>query len=189
MQGEARRISQAKGQSSFIILFFISSAASIGEEYSLAIPVKSKKHSSTLTCSISGGNCTVSILGVKEKNYKVEINNVTTGSTPFKTEYQNDESLEAGAAREILEEFGIEVEVKEQLYFRNIKEDLDEYLFRCVYKAGTLGTGEGPEFSGDPKYADRGSYIPTVVPKEKMKEIRLLPEEFREKLLKDFNLL
>ena len=27
---------------------------------------------------------------------------------------ENDESLEAGAAREILEEFGIEVEVKEQ---------------------------------------------------------------------------
>ena len=101
---------------------------------------------------------------------------------------ENDESLEAGAAREILEEFGIEVEVKEQLYFRNIKEDLDEYLFRCVYKSGKLGTGTGPEFSGDPKYADRGSYIPTIVPREKMKEIRLLPEEFRVKLLKDFDL-
>lgn len=101
---------------------------------------------------------------------------------------EDDASLEAGVAREVLEEFGIEVEVKEQLYFRNIKEDLDEYLFRCVYKSGTLGTGTGPEFSGDPKYADRGLYIPTIVPKDKMKEIRLLPEEFRVKLLKDFDL-
>ena len=58
----------------------------------------------------------------------------------------------------------------------------------CKYVSGTLGTGTGPEFSGDPKYADRGLYIPTIVPKEEIKNIRLLPEEFKEKMLKDFNL-
>ena len=54
-----------------------------------------------VTCSISGGNCTVSILGIKEKNYKVEISNVTTGSTPFGVEYQHDASLEIGKEKVI----------------------------------------------------------------------------------------
>ena len=54
-----------------------------------------------ITCTISGGNCTVSILGIKEKNYKVEINNVITGSTPFGTEYQHDESMEIGKEKVI----------------------------------------------------------------------------------------
>ena len=43
---------------------------------------------------------------------------------------EDDASLEAGVAREVLEEFGIEVEVKEQLYFRNIKEDLEVKTIR-----------------------------------------------------------
>ena len=101
---------------------------------------------------------------------------------------EDGEILEEGVKREILEEFGIEVEVKEKLYFRQIREELDEYLFLCKYVSGNLGTGTGPEFSGDPKYADRGLYIPTIVPKEEVKNIRLLPEEFKEKLIKDFNL-
>lgn len=101
---------------------------------------------------------------------------------------EGEESLEEGVIREVLEEFGITVEVKEKLYFRQIGEELDEYLFLCKYVSGTLGTGTGPEFSGDPKYADRGLYIPTIVPKEEMKNIRLIPEEFKEKLIKDFNL-
>ena len=101
---------------------------------------------------------------------------------------EDDASFEEGVAREVLEEFGIEVEVKEQIASRTIREDLEEYLFRCVYKSGKLGTGTGPEFSGDPKYADRGLYIPTVVAKEEMKNIRLIPEEFKDKIIKDFNL-
>ena len=101
---------------------------------------------------------------------------------------EENETFEEGVKREVLEEFGIEVEVKEKLYFRQIGEELDEYLFLCKYISGTLGTGTGPEFSGDPKYADRGLYIPTIVPKGEIKNIRLLPEEFKEKMLKDFNL-
>lgn len=101
---------------------------------------------------------------------------------------EENETLEEGVRREVLEEFGVEVEVKEKLYFRQIGEELDEYLFLCKYVTGELGTGDGPEFSGDPKYADRGLYIPTIVPKEEIKNIRLLPEEFKEKLIKDFNL-
>jgi ADP-ribose pyrophosphatase YjhB (NUDIX family) len=101
---------------------------------------------------------------------------------------EGEETFEEGVKREVLEEFGINVEVKEKLYFRQINENQDEYLFLCKYISGELGTGSGPEFSGDPKYAERGLYIPTIVPKEEIKNIRLLPEEFKEKLIKDFNL-
>ncbi len=95
----------------------------------------------------------------------------------------SDKSLKDGVAREVLEEFGITVEVNEEFAYRQINEELEEYLFNCKYVSGTFGTGTGPEFSGDPKYADRGEYIPIIVPKEKLKEIRLLPEEFKEKLI------
>ena len=44
---------------------------------------------------------------------------------------EEGENLEEGVRREVLEEFGIEVEVKEKLYFRQIGEELDEYLFLC----------------------------------------------------------
>lgn len=100
----------------------------------------------------------------------------------------DDKSYEDGVKREVLEEFGIEVEVKEKLYSRTINENQEEHLYYCVYKSGKLGTGTGPEFSGDPKYADRGEYIPTIVPKEDIRKIRLIPDEFKEKLVKDFNL-
>lgn len=101
---------------------------------------------------------------------------------------EDQESLEEGVKREVLEEFGIEVEPIRKLYFRQIGEELDEHLFLCKYVSGKLGTGTGPEFSGDPKYADRGLYIPTIVPKEEIRNIRLLPEEFKEQMLKDFDL-
>ena len=101
---------------------------------------------------------------------------------------EDGETIEQGIQREVFEELGIIVEVKEKLYYRQIEEEKDEYLYLCKYVSGTLGTGTGPEFSGDPKYADRGLYIPTVVPKEEIKNIRLLPEEFKEKIIEDFNL-
>ena len=99
-----------------------------------------------------------------------------------------NETLEECAKREIFEEFGINVEVEKKLYFMQSGEDFEQYLFLCKYVSGTLGTGSGPEFSGDPKYIDRGLYIPTIVPKEEIKNIRLLPEEFKEKLIEDFEL-
>ena len=95
---------------------------------------------------------------------------------------ETDSSKEEGAAREVKEEFGIDIKVEDILIERHI-DDLDEYLFKCSYVGGTFGTGTGPEFSGDPKYADRGEYIPEIVPLNKIKDIRLIPEEFKEKLV------
>lgn len=99
-----------------------------------------------------------------------------------------DSIYEDAVKREILEEFGIEVEVKNKLYSRRINNEYEEHLYYCIYISGKLGTGTGPEFSGDPKYADRGEYIPTIIPKNKIRNIRLLPEEFKKKMLQDFKL-
>lgn len=101
---------------------------------------------------------------------------------------EENETLEEGVAREVLEEFGIIVNVKEKLYYRIINEERDEYLYKCEYVSGEFGKGTGPEFSGDPKYIDRGNYIPEIVPKDKIKTIRIVPEEFKEKLIIDFQL-
>ena len=100
---------------------------------------------------------------------------------------EDDPSQEEGVKREIMEEFGIEVDVVRKLYERELDGgEFKEILFLCKYKSGEFGTGTGPEFSGDPKYADRGEYIPTIVPIEEVKNIRLLPEEFKEKIISDF---
>lgn len=99
---------------------------------------------------------------------------------------EDDKSLEDAVIREIIEEFGIEVEVKEEILHKKINEELDEYLFYCIYKNGKFGTGNGPEFSGDPKYEDRGKYVPTIVKKENIKNIRIIPEDFKEKVIEKY---
>ena len=101
---------------------------------------------------------------------------------------ESDKSFEDGVAREIFEEFGIIVNVKEKLYYKKINAEREEYLYKCEYVSGKLGTGTGPEFSGDPKYKSRGEYIPTIVFKEEFKNARILPEEFKEKIIEDYNL-
>lgn len=50
---------------------------------------------------------------------------------------------------------------------------------------GEFGTGTGPEFSGDPKYAHRGKYIPEIIAREDVEKITLLPTEIKEKFVKD----
>ena len=101
------------------------------------------------------------------------------GQEPGKT-------LEEGTKREIKEEFGIDVEVEKKLYeLDNGEVNKKEYFFLCKYIGGTFGTGTGPEFSGDPKYAHRGKYIPEIVKREDVEKIVLLPYEIRDKFIED----
>mgnify|MGYP005778155903 CR=1 FL=1 len=96
------------------------------------------------------------------------------------------ETLEEGTKREIKEEFGIDVEVEKKLYeLDNGEVNKKEYFFLCKYIGGTFGTGTGPEFSGDPKYAHRGKYIPEIVKREDVEKIVLLPYEIRDKFIED----
>ncbi len=101
---------------------------------------------------------------------------------------ENDKSMEEGVRREILEEFGIDVKVKEKFANRKIENEFEEHLFFCEYVSGEFGTGTGPEFSGDPKYIDRGEYLPEIISKEDFGRLRVLPLEFKEKVIQKFSL-
>lgn len=99
---------------------------------------------------------------------------------------EGEETFEGGAIREIKEEFGIDVEVEKLLYtLENGEQNKMEYFFLCKYIGGKFGTGTGPEFSGDPKHAHRGKYIPEIVKREDVEKIILLPYEIKEKFVKD----
>jgi len=101
---------------------------------------------------------------------------------------EEGETLEEGTAREIKEEFGIEVAVKEKIYeYEFQREDhlQKEYFFLCEYLSGEFGTGDGPEFNKDPKYADRGNFIPEIITIKDLEKINLLPQEIRNKFIED----
>ena len=68
---------------------------------------------------------------------------------------EENETLEEGVKREIKEEFGIKVKVIKKLYeMYSEKFSQREYFFLCEYESGVFGTGNGPEFSGNPKYKE-----------------------------------
>lgn len=98
---------------------------------------------------------------------------------------EDDASVEDGVKREIKEEFGIEVKVIRKQYENIVPGELAEYIYLCEYVSGEFGTGSGPEFSNDPAYADRGEYLPEIVDKNKIKDLPLIPEILKEKIVKD----
>ena len=101
---------------------------------------------------------------------------------------EEGETLEEGTAREIKEEFGIDVKVKQKIYEYEFQKEgpaQKEYFFLCEYISGKLGTGDGPEFNNDPKYADRGKFTPEIVKKADIDKINLLPYEIKEKFVED----
>ncbi len=101
---------------------------------------------------------------------------------------EEGETLEEGTIREIKEEFGITVEVLKKVYeLYSEKFEQKEYFFLCKYVDGEFGTGNGPEFSNNPKYKDSGKYIPEIVSRDKVKDILLLPPEIKEKFVKDID--
>lgn len=99
---------------------------------------------------------------------------------------EGSETLEEGTKREIKEEFGIDVEIVEKLYeMENVEKQQKEYFFLCKYLGGKFGTGQGPEFSGNPKYAHRGKYIPEIIKRKEVDKITLLPYTIRDKFIED----
>ena len=99
---------------------------------------------------------------------------------------EDNETYEEGTKREIKEELGIDIEIVKKLY-ENKSEKFNqiEIYYLCKYISGEFGTGDGPEFSGNPKYASSGDYIPEIVNKEEIDKILLLPPEIKEKFIED----
>lgn len=54
-----------------------------------------------ITCTVSGGKCTTTILGIKEKDFTVEIDNQITATKPRDVEYQQDDALKFGEEKVI----------------------------------------------------------------------------------------
>jgi len=98
------------------------------------------------------------------------------------------ETKEEAMVRECKEELGVDVKIVKpfaEISHKPYGKSQKEYFFICEIIAGEPGTGDGPEFSGDPKYWYRGSYEVVKVPKEKIIEINLLPEEIKSRVLTD----
>lgn len=99
---------------------------------------------------------------------------------------EEGETLEEGAIREIKEELGIEVKVIKKLYeMQSDKFNQKEIFYLCKYIGGKFGTGDGPEFSNNPKYISSGKYLPEIIKRDKVKDLFLLPFEIKDKFVKD----
>ena len=99
---------------------------------------------------------------------------------------EEGETIEEGTKREIKEEFGIDVELVKKLYeITSEKNKQKEIFYLCKYVSGTFGTGEGPEFSGDPKYIESGKYLPELIDIENIEKINLMPPEIKNRIIED----
>jgi mutator protein MutT len=101
---------------------------------------------------------------------------------------EEGETPEEGTIREIKEELGIDVEIIKKVYdIETQKFNQTEIFYLCKYVGGKFGTGNGPEFSNNPKYADSGKYIPEIVARDEIENILLLPIEIKEQFINDVN--
>lgn len=83
--------------------------------------------------------------------------------------------------REVVEEFGINVEPMKEVYLYENEKTI-QHFFICNWVSGELGTGEGEEFQGD---VSRGVYIPMLVDIDRLSEIPLMPPEVTAALVND----
>jgi 8-oxo-dGTP diphosphatase len=92
---------------------------------------------------------------------------------------EHGESVEEAAAREALEELGVEVEIGALLatvhFWRGGVESVQRH-FAATITTGTFGTGTGPELSSDAA-TPRGSYEPTWMELGKLCSLDARPAE------------
>ena len=96
---------------------------------------------------------------------------------------EEDESHEEALRREIKEELGIEIEIKDlclELDDRDYNDSF-QYFYNCNYKAGELGTGDGPEFTDKENY--KGVFEIVLVDKKEISKLNLVPEKIKEILV------
>ncbi|MCI8761008.1 MAG: NUDIX domain-containing protein [Clostridia bacterium] len=99
---------------------------------------------------------------------------------------EEGETLEEGTIREIKEEFGIQVRIVKKMYEIYSEEfQRKEVFYLCEYVEGEFGTGDGPEFSNDPNYADCGKYLPEIVKREDVANMVILPLKVKDKFMED----
>lgn len=96
---------------------------------------------------------------------------------------EENESHEEALSREIKEELGIEIEIKDlclELDDRDYNDSF-QYFYNCNYKAGELGTGDGPEFTDKENY--KGVFEIVLIDKKEISKLNLVPEKIKEILV------
>lgn len=96
---------------------------------------------------------------------------------------EENESHDEALRREIKEELGIEIEIKNlclELDDRDYNDSF-QYFYNCNYKAGELGTGDGPEFTDKENY--KGVFEIVLVDKKEISKLNLVPEKIKEILV------
>lgn len=88
--------------------------------------------------------------------------------------------------REIEEELGIKVDVKEKLIEYNDMNynDSIQIFYICKHKSGIIGTGNGPEMKNKNEY--KGIFEPLIVKYSDIKNINLVPEYIKELLVERY---
>ena len=87
---------------------------------------------------------------------------------------ENGETPEAAAKREAMEELGVSVYVNECISKVNYNGNT-QYFYRAEILSGTLGTGQGEEYTN--KTRGRGTYLPIWVDLERLSSIDVRPGE------------
>lgn len=99
---------------------------------------------------------------------------------------EKGESQEQALTREIKEELGVDIKVKE-LYFNFASQKLEtigqmEHFYMCDIVSGTLGTGTGPEFTKNSGYV--GTYQLEWVELKNIQNIDFRPRQLAEEIYK-----
>ena len=96
---------------------------------------------------------------------------------------EENETNEECVKRECLEEFGITVEPQKEVYTYKDEKSL-QHFYLCNWVGGELGSGQGEEFAPD---RNSGVYIPTMMPKEDIGKLPLMPPEIAKGIAEDLN--
>ncbi|UQW98816.1 NUDIX domain-containing protein [Rummeliibacillus sp. G93] len=86
---------------------------------------------------------------------------------------ENGETPKDGAKREAFEELGVIVNVNECIL--EVEYDGTQYFFLSEIISGTLGTGQGEEYTNINR--DRGMYLPVWMDIERLSSIDVRPQE------------
>ena len=101
---------------------------------------------------------------------------------------EKGESLEEALIREMKEELGVEVKVKELVMeLPLVRPEIEqmEYFYLCEKVSGEIGTGTGPEFQPGNTY--EGTHKIVQLPLKEIINLNLLPEEIKNLVLKIVN--
>ena len=96
---------------------------------------------------------------------------------------EENESHEEALRREIKEELGIEIEIKDlclELDDRDYNDSF-QYFYECEFESGKLGSGDGPEFHDKENY--KGVFEVVLVDKMEISTLNLVPEKIKEILV------